>query len=339
MRSQNKALRRRRRGVSVLLVGGMSIVVFPMVGLSVDVGILYVIKTKLSAAVDSAVLSGARALRRGGDVTTQAANAQTTSLNYFRANFPSDFPLATGSSIVTTVTQVSANVRQVQATATAQVPIAFLGMLPNAGPTVTVAATATALRRDANLVLVLDRSGSLAASGSCGPMKAAAAGFVDMFSEQRDNLGLVTFATSSYYLDYPLANNFKSASPSLPQVINKINCFGGTSSAMGLWNGYTALANLASPGALNVIVFFTDGQPTALSADFPTNSPCAPTPKLGVLTTTLSGSMPISPNGLFNLSNGPVPIRHTFRRETADNRLKEKADAVCTDDLPYTRRV
>src|SRR2546430_2345587 len=126
MRSQNKALRGRRRGVSVLLVGGMSIVVFPMVGLSVDVGIMYVIKTKLSAAVDSAVLSGARALRRGANASTQAANAQTTSQSYFRANFPSDFPLATDSSMITTVSQVSANLRQVESTATAQVPIAFL---------------------------------------------------------------------------------------------------------------------------------------------------------------------------------------------------------------------
>ena len=46
-------------------------------------------------------------------------------------------------------------------------------------------------------MIVMDRSKSLADSGACTPLKAAAVNFVDKFAESRDNLGLVTFATGS----------------------------------------------------------------------------------------------------------------------------------------------
>jgi len=121
-------------------------------------------------------------------------------------------------------------------------------------------------------MMVIDRSGSLNPAGgpdACTPMKAAAAGFVDKFAEQTDYVGLVTFASSSYYMDFPIATSFKTSVPSLPGIIGGINCTGGTSSAMGLWNGYTALTQLAQPGALNVIVYFTDGNPTAFTGQFP----------------------------------------------------------------------
>jgi hypothetical protein len=83
---------------------------------------------------------------------------------------------------------------------------------------------------------------------------------------------------------------------------------------MGLWNGYTALAQLNQPGALNVIIFFTDGQPTGITARFPLKAtsgcpaaskpPYPPNiPLLGVLSE--GGG---APYGLMNLSNGAVPI-------------------------------
>ena len=144
-------------------------------------------------------------------------------------------------------------------------------------------------------------------------MKAAATGFVDNFAEQRDYMGLVTFASSSYYMDFPVSTTFKSGSPNINGIINNITCVGATSSAQGLWNGYTALAELNQPGALNVIVFFTDGQPTGLTARFPLKAssgcpaaskpPYPPTHLCWVCCRRLA-----VPYGLLNLTNGAVPI-------------------------------
>jgi hypothetical protein len=66
-------------------------------------------------------------------------------------------------------------------------------------------------------------------------------------------------------------------------------CVGATSSAQALWQGYQELVRLNQNGALNAIVFFTDGLPTAVTEDFPMlgSSTCtAKTPliKSGVLT-------------------------------------------------------
>ena len=242
----------RRKGIALLVSAAMSIVALPMVGLSIDVGIMYVVKTKLSAATDAAAIAGARTLNRGVDFNAQKDNAITTANNYFRANFPDGYLLTSNSSITTTVAASGLNSRIVTSTATATVPVYFLRFLKNGPPSVIVNAAAMATRRDSNVMLVIDRSGSLAAASpeACGPMKTAAAGFVDKFAEQTDFVGLVTFASSSYYMDFPIATSFKTSDPSLPSIINSIVCTGGTSSAMGLWNGYTALANLATSPAL-----------------------------------------------------------------------------------------
>ena len=60
-----------RKGIALLVTAAMSVVIFPMVGLSVDVGIMYVVKTKISAATDAAVIAGARTLNRGIDFNAQ----------------------------------------------------------------------------------------------------------------------------------------------------------------------------------------------------------------------------------------------------------------------------
>jgi von Willebrand factor type A domain len=113
-------------------------------------------------------------------------------------------------------------------------------------------------------MLVIDRSRSSEVSNSCDDLRAAAVGFVTKFAPGRDNLGLVTYGTSSF-LEFPTGNNFATANPTLESRISSIVCTGGTASSDGLSRGYWNLAGLNQPAALNVILFFTDGQPTAIT--------------------------------------------------------------------------
>jgi hypothetical protein len=62
---------------------------------------------------------------------------------------------------------------------------------------------------------------------------------------------------------------FKSGGTTINSKIAAINCGGNTGSAQAIWQGYQMLATLNQPGALNVIVFFTDGQPNGLTATWP----------------------------------------------------------------------
>ena len=68
-----------------------------------------------------------------------------------------------------------------------------------------------------------------------------------------------------------------------------IACSGSTSTAMGLWKGYQQLVALNQPNALNVILLFTDGQPTAVALNMPVAnaSPC----------TAFHAGNPIGPGG------------------------------------------
>ncbi len=288
----------------------MMVLVVPTVGLSIDTGLLYAVQTKLSAAVDAGALAGCRSLSRGLDAGSQASSAQTTARNYVLANFPPGFFSTSNLVVTSTVDQSQTNVRSVTTTATVQAPMYFLRYL-NASAT-TVSATATAQRRDVNVEIVIDRSGSLANSNSCAPMKAAATGFVSRFAEGRDNVGLITFATSSW-IDFPIGNTFQSASPNVSSIINSVTCSGATSSAQALWQGYTQLAQLNQPNALNVILFFTDGQPTGVTAAFPilSSSTCtSKTAKTGVLVVgfTNNGATPSDTGGLVKNAVGAQPL-------------------------------
>jgi Mg-chelatase subunit ChlD len=277
--------RRGRRGFVLLAAAAMVfLLLLPAIGLSVDVGMMYLVQMRLSAASDAASLAGARALSRGSDDSTQRANAEATADTYFYANFPSGYFGTTNAHVHNVAAIDSTSMRSITSTASVDLPFVFLKALGR--DHITLQTSSKSTRRDVNIMIVMDRSGSLATSGACAPLKTAAVNFVAKFAEGRDNMGLVTFATSSR-VDVALSMTFKTA---VTNTLNGVTCVGATSSAQALWEAYVALAGLAQAGALNVIVFFTDGRPTAVTENFPilTTSPCTPlhtvAPKLGVLT-------------------------------------------------------
>jgi hypothetical protein len=300
-----------RRGFVLPTAAVFFIISMPIVGLVIDLGLDYMIQTKLQMAIDAAALAGARSLSRGNDDGTQQTNAMATARAYLTANFPQGYlGVATPTVNALSVDESQANVRSITMSATSTVPFSFMGWF-GAGTT-KVGASATAVRRDVNVMMIIDRSGSLQNSGSCAPMKAAATGFVSHFANGRDNVGLITFATSSK-VDFTLANNFNTASTPVTTIINNVTCNGATSSAQALWTGYQALASLNQPAALNVILFFTDGQPTAVTAVMPraNGSGCASANYTGVFTVGFQVSSPFSPvatGGIFDYQANSQPI-------------------------------
>src|SRR5271169_4945635 len=83
---QNKG---REKGASLFIaIAALVWVIIPMLGLVVDLGILYSAKARLQAAVDGASLAAARALNLGQSTAQQATAAQQNAVNWFYANFP-----------------------------------------------------------------------------------------------------------------------------------------------------------------------------------------------------------------------------------------------------------
>ena len=258
--------RRGQSGIAVLVTAVMLVLALPMMGLMLDSTLLFIIKGRLQAAVDGAALAGARGLARGADGAAQIASAQTAATNAVHVNFADNSFFAGSVTVPTPPVDLSV---AFQRTVTVTASVIFPGMILKymTGPT-TVSASAAVTRKDVNVMMVIDRSGSLQTSGSCGGVQAAASNFVDQFAPGRDNVGLITFASTAL-VKFPIANTFACASPTVKTLINSIACAGSTSSAMALWKGYDQLVSLNQPGALNVLLFFTDGQPTGVTVKMP----------------------------------------------------------------------
>jgi len=256
---------RKRRGVALILTTLTLIVFGPMVGLAVDVGILYLLKAKLSQAVDAACLAGARSLARGATLESQQANAIAVAQRFFQVNFPNGYWATTNVNYTVTVTEPQMRLRRVEMAATVDAPLYFLRLLGH--ETARLRVVAAAQRRDVNVMMVLDISGSMQTAGACGALRSSATAFVDRFANGRDRLGMLSF-NGATRLDYPMSLYFKD-SPSIYTRINALACAGWTNTSQALWEGYQQLVAVNEPGALNVILFFTDGRPTALAADYP----------------------------------------------------------------------
>lgn len=258
-----------RRGASFILFTFVSVlVVIPIIGLAIDGAINFWVKARLSAAIDAAALAAGR---------NPTANATNTVQQYAYANFPAGW-MGTTYSVAPTavVTYPNQATRLVTVNASVTVPLKFMPILGFKQST--VSAVAASSRRNMNIVMVLDRSGSMNITGPdgalvCNTMIASATTFISYFTNGLDQMGLVTFQTWAN-VDFPISTNFQSSTPNLITVLSDLVCGANTSSAMALNMAYNQIKSLgssayASNGALNVILFFTDGNPNGLTAIFP----------------------------------------------------------------------
>jgi Flp pilus assembly protein TadG len=246
-------------------------VVVPMAGLAVDGGVLYLIQAQLQTAADAAALAGGRSLNVGNDIASQTNAATSTMRAFFNANFPTGTWGTINPVITPAIAQTALKTRTATLDVTVDAPLYFMRVLGFS--TSRLAAHGQSSRRDVNIILVLDRSSSMQTAGVCSQMVTQARNFVSQFTEARDTLGLITFMAGSN-LDYPPNINFKTSAPSLDSVLSQLKCGGNTGSAQAIWLAYQQIKAVNLPGVLNLIVFFTDGRPNGITADFSgTNAP------------------------------------------------------------------
>ena len=152
------------RGAVAAFVAGGLISMVGVVGLATDAARGYMVKARLSQALDSAALAGGREIFS----PTRDADIQM----FFNANFPPGF---LGATVTGPVIQVSPNNETLTLTASAKIDTTFMKVL---GFKVLTVSTATEVTRETtylDVVLAIDMSGSMTSSAGGGQSRIAAA--------------------------------------------------------------------------------------------------------------------------------------------------------------------
>ena len=144
-----------RKGQVIIYVTLAVVVLILFVGLALDSGIGYIVKTKLNSAVDAAAIAAGRVLSVGG---TYAAEEAAT--KFFHANFPAGYMRAQVTSGPTIhLSHDAEGVWNISVSATAVVPTYFLKIRDM--NTFTATSTAEAIKRDLDMAFVLDTTDSM----------------------------------------------------------------------------------------------------------------------------------------------------------------------------------
>jgi Flp pilus assembly protein TadG len=270
----NTSRRVQERGQIVIIFAISLVILIGMLGLVIDAGCAYGVRAKLSTAVDAAALAGGRALSTGATESDRIANAQLAAARYYAANFPNGYLGATRNAPSIAAVHDALGFWTISVTGSATMPITLLGIVGVAGP-VQVGSAGTALRRDVDVMLVLDTSGSLGnPPGTLDSLKSAAVNsFVNRFASGvgGDRVGLVSFASGAV-LDVPIDKTANRGfnRTAVTNGINALSVSGSTAQAEGFRRAVDEInlvpASLRS--GLRVIVFFSDGAPNDVSAAF-----------------------------------------------------------------------
>jgi Flp pilus assembly protein TadG len=279
------------KGQIAIIVAISLIVLIGMVGLAIDSGRGYGVKAKLSAAVDAAAIAAARGLTIGDDDAERLANAQASAQKFFNGNFPNNYLGSTPTSLNTTAVHKEDGYWQVNVSATANMPTTFMRVLGQ--NEINVSATGEVIRRDVDIMLVMDTSGSIG-SAMTGLKNCAKNSFVSKFisGPGGDRLGLVSFASGAV-LDVPI-NKDATRGFNKTQMNNAIDSFsssGWTASAEGMRRALNEINAIPASyrSSLRAIVFFSDGAPNATPAVF-TRTTLPPSTVTGDLESGTSGS-------------------------------------------------
>ncbi len=192
---QGTALRRlllEQRGGVAAIMGLAIIPLFAVVGLAIDTGRGYMLKSKLSYAIDAAGLAGGRAF----DTDLREEDIAM----FFEANFPTGYMNSELLPDHPVVTFDDANNR-ITIEASATLPTAFMGVVGVQEITVSARTVIQRELRGMELVLVMDNTGSMRGNGGMAAMKPAATDLIDILYGDRETVpqfwvGVVPYAAS-----------------------------------------------------------------------------------------------------------------------------------------------
>ncbi len=252
------------RGAFAVIFALVLLVLLGFMALGIEAGRWYLVRAELAKGVDAGALAAAKNI--SNPYVDPVVIAREFGEENFRAGYI-DTP-GSGTGVVQfTAEMLTENRVSVRGDVNARAHLARLFGVE----TIPVTVTGVAQRRDVEIMMILDRSGSMAGQ-KMTDLKRAANSFLDFFVETQseDRVGLISFATT-VTLDRPLGSDFVDP---MRSAINAMTAVGATNTEDALdraggTGSFTDQSGL--PGDRRVqqfAVFFSDGMPTALRERF-----------------------------------------------------------------------
>ncbi|MGA7781322.1 MAG: vWA domain-containing protein [Paraburkholderia sp.] len=291
-----KPSKKRQQGAVSIVVALSLLVLLGVLGLAIDSGFGYMIRAKLDAAADGAAIAAGQAVTRGADQATQTANAQQAATAFFAANYPAGFLGSTATLASPSITFNQGTVT-IDIAAQAQVPVSFMQLF--GFKLLKVTTSSESVRKDLDMSLIIDTTGSMATDPTVPPaVRSAAITFLQQFDQLADRISLLHFAYGTV-VDQPFNGNSRGFDlAAMTSSINAFNFSGSTNSAEAYWNALDQLNDvITQPSSLRVIVFFSDGAPNSFASIFganATNTACS-----SFAGTIISGDTPNTPAAMY----------------------------------------
>ena len=250
-----------QQGAYILITGITVVALFGFAALGIEVGRWYTIQGEISKAIDGAAFAGAKNVN----------NPNITDLHGFvqqvaQANFP---PGLLGTDTPNFVVSDDGNGKITVQGSTHSINN-LAKVVDGSHGTTLIGANGSAKLRNAEIALVLDVSGSMAGA-PLSDLKDGSTQFVQNFADQESTtkFAMITFGTG---VMKPFDLNHSYVSP-IESAINGLASGGGTNAEDALaqaltlpWTDQSGVP--ANEQTKQVVVFFSDGNPSAFRAQF-----------------------------------------------------------------------
>ncbi|AKU20339.1 vWA domain-containing protein [Massilia sp. NR 4-1] len=237
------------------------------IGLAIDSGVGYLLRARLSSAVDAAGVAAARAVTQGATQADQIASAKQAARRFFDANIADGY---LGSTLTWNDPAITFDHGAITIDTSAQASVKVSLMQVLGFNLLQVNAQAQTIRKDLDLAFVVDTTGSL--SSVAAQVRTSAQSFLSMFNVDTDRISLIHFSVGGV-VDVPFkADQSRGFDRTTMNTKIQNYSFGATTNySEGLWQARDQLNRVilaANRSTLRVIVFFSDGAPNAFASYF-----------------------------------------------------------------------
>lgn len=254
-----------QKGAVIVIFALSLLVLIGFAAIGTEIGRWYNVKAELSKAVDAAALSGA------ANISNTTIDVEALARDFGMENFQPGYlgtpATGAGSASFTTARPETGKIAVTGTTTSVGILSRLFGV-----DYVPTSASGVAQKNKVEIMLVLDRSGSMAGT-PLSSLKTAAKAFLGYYEDTQaeDRIGLVTFATG-VTVRAPDVNFFTAITSS----INAMVATGATNAEDALARAGAAFTDQTGVPAANRIqqymIFFTDGRPTAFRSTFKRNN-------------------------------------------------------------------